>query len=65
MKYCNYHHHSQYSNLSSPDSTLTINDYLKRAKELNHTSLSVVEHGYCPMTSVLEAYSICKKNNTK
>ena len=34
MKYCNYHRHSQYSNLSSPDSTLTINDYIKRAKEL-------------------------------
>lgn len=65
MKYCNYHRHSQYSNLSSPDSTLTINDYLKRAKELNHTSLSVVEHGYCPMTSILEAYSICKKNGMK
>ena len=65
MKYCNYHRHSQYSNLSSPDSTLTINDYLKRAKELNHTSLSVVEHGYCPMTSILEAYSICEKNNMK
>ena len=65
MRYCNYHRHSQYSNLSSPDSTLTINDYLKRAKELNHTSLSVVEHGYCPMTSILEAYSICKNNNMK
>ena len=65
MRYTNYHRHSQYSNLSSPDSTLTINDYLKRAKELNHTSLSVVEHGYCPMTSILEAYSICKKNNMK
>ena len=65
MKYTNYHRHSQYSNLSSPDSTLTINDYLKRAKELNHTSLSVVEHGYCPMTSILEAYSICKKNDMK
>ena len=45
-KYCNYHRHSQYSNLSSPDSTLTINDYIKRAKELGHTSISVTEHGY-------------------
>ena len=33
-KYCNYHRHSQYSNLSSPDSTLTINDYIQRTKEL-------------------------------
>ena len=65
MKYCNYHRHSQYSNLSSPDSTLTINDYIQRAKELGHTSISVTEHGYCPMTSVLEAYPLCKQNNMK
>ena len=64
-KYCNYHRHSQYSNLSSPDSTLTINDYIQRAKELGHTSISVTEHGYCPMTSVLEAYPLCKQNNMK
>lgn len=46
MKYVNYHKHSSLSNIKVPDSALKMTDYIKRAKELNHTIVSSVEHGF-------------------
>ena len=66
MKFCNYHRHSQLSNITTIDCTLKVKDYINRALELGHTSISTVEHGYHGgMTGILEAYSECKKNNLK
>ena len=65
-KYANYHRHSKYSNIATIDCTLTVHDYVRRALELGHTSISTVEHGYHGgMTSILEAYEVCQKNGLK
>lgn len=45
MPYVNYHKHSMYSNVILPDSTVSNEDYCKRAKELGHTIISSCEHG--------------------
>lgn len=44
----NYHRHTSYSNLYTPfkDSLVSHDDYAKRAKDLGHSILSSVEHGY-------------------
>lgn len=44
--YCNYHKHSDESNIYTPDSTILIEDYIKRTEELGHQIISTVEHGY-------------------
>ena len=64
MEYVNYHCHRKYSNAITIDCAIGHEDYIKRIKELGHTTLAVIEHGYTGgMTSILEAYSLCKKNN--
>lgn len=63
MRYENLHKHTMYSNISTPDSILTIEDIAKRAVELGHKSLSTVEHGYAG--NVFEYYEIAKKYNLK
>lgn len=45
-KYQNYHKHTYWSNLSTPDSTTSIEDYVNRIVELGHNVLSSVEHGW-------------------
>ena len=47
MNYVNYHCHSQYSNISTPDSTISNRDRAIRASELGQKVLSGVEHGWC------------------
>lgn len=42
----NYHKHSCGSNLFTPDSSVSIEDYAKRAIELNQKSICSVEHGW-------------------
>lgn len=46
MVYQNYHKHTSYSNIMVRDSTATIRQYAKRAKELGHTILCSMEHGF-------------------
>jgi len=43
----NYHKHTSYSNIFTPDSAVTIEQYAKRAVELGQKSLSSCEHGFC------------------
>ena len=42
----NYHRHTCYSNIFTPDSAATNEEYAKRAVELGHKILSSVEHGW-------------------
>lgn len=62
-EYVNYHKHSYYSNISSPDSTVSPLDYVKRAKELGHTMVSCMEHG--TSAGYYEYYDLCKQHNMK
>ncbi|MEE5181056.1 PHP domain-containing protein [Bacillus subtilis] len=61
--YENWHKHTMYSNIFTPDSIITIEDIAKRAVELNQKTLSTVEHGYAG--NVFEYYEIAKKYNLK
>jgi len=42
----NYHKHCSESNIFTPDSAATYEDYAKRAMELGHRVISTVEHGW-------------------
>ncbi len=59
----NYHRHSCYSNLSTPDSIVFNADYAKRAKEIGHKIISSVEHGWAG--NYFETYDIAKANDLK
>lgn len=61
--YSNYHCHSYYSNIITPDSTVSPEDYAKRAKELGHMLLSSVNHGY--QGRYIEYYELAKQYDLK
>jgi DNA polymerase III alpha subunit len=61
--YQNYHRHSHYSNIITPDSTVTNEDYALRAIELGQGILSSLEHGYSGRS--IEVYELAKANNLK
>lgn len=63
MRYENWHKHTKYSNIMTPDSIISIEDIAKRAVELGHKTLSTVEHGYAG--NVFEYYDIAKKYGLK
>lgn len=63
MRYVNYHKHSEYSNLYTIDSPVHLRDYCKRAKELGHTVLSSVEHGW--VGNVFEARQLAEEYGLK
>ena len=63
MRYNNYHKHTYYSNISTPDSIASVEDYAKRAIELGHTSLVTTEHGYAG--NIFEYYDVAKKYGLK
>lgn len=63
MLYHNYHKHTHYSNIFTPDVIVKPQDYINRMKELNHTIYFTTEHGYGG--NFLEAYDLCKINNFK
>lgn len=63
MRYNNYHKHTHYSNILTPDSIVKPIDYAKRAVELGHTSICTTEHGYAG--SIFEYYDIAKEYNLK
>ena len=47
MHYINFHKHDSYSNIITPDSASTVNDYVERAKELGHQMMFSTQHGGC------------------
>lgn len=60
-EYVNYHKHSDYSNIKSLDCITKMKHYCERAKELGHTIISTVEHGY--QGNVFEINTLAKNNN--
>ena len=63
MVYQNYHRHSFYSNVITPDSVVSNEDYAKRAIDLGHSLISTLEHGYCGR--YVEGYELAEKYNLK
>ena len=61
--YVNYHKHTHYSNIITPDSAVTPSDYAKRVVELGQTVLSGLEHGY--QGNYIETYELAKENGLK
>lgn len=59
----NYHRHTSYSNIMTPDSAAFNEDYAKRAVELGHKVISSVEHGW--QGYYYETYELSKKYNLK
>lgn len=59
----NYHRHTCYSNIFTPDSAETNENYAKRAVELGHKIISSVEHGW--QGYYFETYELAKKYNLK
>lgn len=59
----NYHKHTYWSNIFTPDSAASIEEYAKRAVELGHKILSSVEHGW--QGYYFQTYEIAKKYNLK
>ena len=46
MRYNNYHKHTTYSSIFTPDTHIQPIEYLKRAKELGHNTYFTTEHGF-------------------
>ena len=63
MNYINYHSHSMYSNVSTPDSTISNEDRTKRVVELNQSVCSYTEHGW--MGRFIEGIELSKQYNVK
>ena len=63
MSYINFHCHSQYSNIATPDVVITNEDRIRRAVELGHTVVSGVEHGWSG--NFFEFVDLCKEHNIK
>lgn len=63
ITYQNYHRHSCYTNTKISDSTVTNEDYAKRAVELGHGIISTMEHGY--QGRYIEGYELAQKYNLR
>lgn len=61
LTYQNYHRHSCLTNPKISDSTVTNEDYAKRAVELGHGIISTMEHGY--QGRYIEGYELSKQYN--
>lgn len=59
----NYHRHSCYSNIFTPDSAEFNETYAKRAVELGHKIISSVEHGF--QGYYFQTFELAKKYNLK
>lgn len=63
MRYNNYHKHSHYSNIFTPDTYTRTEDYCKRAIELGHDRVFTTEHGYGG--DVFNAKDVCDSFSLK
>ena len=59
----NYHKHSVYTNPKIADSVVTNEDYAKRASQLGHGIISIMEHGW--QGRYIEGYELSKKYGLK
>ena len=62
-RYNNYHKHTHYSNIFSPDTHVKTEDYCKRAIELGHDRVFTTEHGYGG--DVFNAKDVCDSYGLK
>lgn len=63
MRYINYHKHTHYSNIKTPDCVCKPEDYIKRAVELGHKEYVTTEHGY--QGNIFEAHTLCQQYGLK
>ena len=63
MRYNNYHKHTHYSNIKTLDCVSKVEDYIKRAVELGHTTYFTTEHGY--QGNIYEAHTLCQQYGLK
>lgn len=63
MRYNNYHKHDHVSNIFLCDSHVKTEDYLKRAKELRHTTYFTTNHG--TGGDIFESLTLCKQYGIK
>lgn len=63
QRYNNYHKHTHYSNIKTPDCVSKPIDYIKRAVELGHTTYFTTEHGF--QGNIYEAYTLCQQYGLK
>jgi len=61
--YSNYHRHSYYSNIITPDSPVSNQDYALRIIELGHKLFSSLEHSW--MGRYIEGYELAKQYDLK
>lgn len=59
----NYHRHTHRTNVLVPDSTVSNEDYAKRAVELRHGIISTMEHGN--QGCYIEGYNLAQQHNLK
>ena len=59
MEYCNYHKHDHVSSITTPDTNIRCEEYIKRAVELGHTTYFTTNHG--TGGDIFEAKTICDK----
>ena len=59
----NLHRHTSYSNIFTPDSVSSNEEYAKRVSELGHKALSSLEHGW--QGNYFQVYELGKKYNLK
>lgn len=63
MNYINFHSHSHYSNVSTPDVIIKNKDRVNRVVELNQGVVSGIEHG--TLGNYFEVMELAKENNIK
>ena len=63
MRYNNYHKHTHYSNIFTPDTHTKIENYIQRAVELGHTTYFTTEHG--SGGDIFEAKTLCIEHGLK
>lgn len=59
MEYCNYHKHDHVSSITTPDTNIRCEEYIKKAVELGHTTYFTTNHG--TGGDIFEAKTICDK----
>ena len=63
MIYNNYHKHTRYSSVISPDTHIDMESYFIRAKELGHDKYFTTEHGFAG--SIFETLDLQEKYGIK
>ena len=59
----NYHKHTYYTNPIISDSIVSNEDYARRASDLGHGIISVMEHGWCGR--YIEGYELAQQYSLK